>query len=210
MIDVQELIASTKSQTSGQEMQPKDVIATNAQIREHIRQLKEDSKELDRLFQKERNKRKVTQLGRMAVRKHSRVRRSTTYFLFSHLVRHPHTVSLFLVRLQSKFSPEELEMRGKMVSQMMSEIQELKELSLAGYIRKKNNTPGAVGLFAPVEESDAFRGPIGNYFRGRLPRALRHFYFCSCLLFRNGPTANGMYLALRIMISSSATWATSL
>ncbi|TFJ87672.1 hypothetical protein NSK_001022 [Nannochloropsis salina CCMP1776] len=119
MIEVQELIASTKSQTSGQELQPKDVIATNAQIREHIRQLKEDSKELDRLFQKERNKRK------------------------------------------SKFSPEELEMRGKMVSQMMSEIQELKELSLAGYIRKKNNTPGAVGLFAPVEESDAFRGPIG-------------------------------------------------
>ena len=59
MVDVKQLIASTKNKTPGQELQPKEVIATNAQIREHMRQLSEDYKELERLYQKERTKRKV-------------------------------------------------------------------------------------------------------------------------------------------------------
>lgn len=59
MVEVRQLIASTKENKNGQELQPKEVIATNAQIREHMRQLNEDYKELDRLYQKEKNKRKV-------------------------------------------------------------------------------------------------------------------------------------------------------
>lgn len=59
MVEVRELVAATKNQTPGQELQPKEVIATNAQIREHMRQLNEDYKELERLFLKEKNKRKV-------------------------------------------------------------------------------------------------------------------------------------------------------
>ena len=59
MVEVRELVAATKDQTPGQELQPKEVIATNAQIREHMRQLNEDYKELERLFLKEKNKRKV-------------------------------------------------------------------------------------------------------------------------------------------------------
>jgi len=59
MVEVRELVAATKNQTPGQELQPKEVIATNAQIREHMRQLSEDYKELERLFLKEKNKRKV-------------------------------------------------------------------------------------------------------------------------------------------------------
>ena len=59
MVEVRQLLASVKEKTNGQELQPKEVIATNAQIREHMRQLNEDYKELDRLYQKEKNKRKV-------------------------------------------------------------------------------------------------------------------------------------------------------
>lgn len=59
MVEVKQLIASTKTKVPGQELQPKEVIATNAQIREHMRQLNEDYKELERLYQKERSKRKV-------------------------------------------------------------------------------------------------------------------------------------------------------
>lgn len=122
MVEVRQLVASTKNQAPGQELQPKDVIATNAQIREHMRQLSEDYKELERLFLKEKNKRR------------------------------------------SKFGPEELEVRGQMVTQMLAEIQELKEVSLAGYIRKSYPKGGGLpaGLIVPMEESEAFKGPLGN------------------------------------------------
>lgn len=59
MVEVKQLIATIKNKAPGQELQPKEVIATNAQIREHMRQLSEDYKELERLYQKERSKRKV-------------------------------------------------------------------------------------------------------------------------------------------------------
>lgn len=59
MVEVKQLIASTKNKTPGQELQPKEVIATNAQIREHMRQLNDDYKDLERLYQKEKSKRKV-------------------------------------------------------------------------------------------------------------------------------------------------------
>lgn len=59
-MEVQQLIALTKNKLPGQELQPKEVIATNAQIREHMRQLNEDYKELERLYQKEKNKRRVS------------------------------------------------------------------------------------------------------------------------------------------------------
>ena len=62
-------MAATKNQTPGQELQPKEVIATNAQIREHMRQLNEDYKELERLFLKEKNKRKVCYSMRRRQRK---------------------------------------------------------------------------------------------------------------------------------------------
>lgn len=52
-------MATTRNQTPGQELQPKEVIATNAHVREHLRQLTEDYKDLERLFSKEKNKRKV-------------------------------------------------------------------------------------------------------------------------------------------------------
>lgn len=71
MVEVRELVATTKNQTPGQELQPKEVIATNAQIREHMRQLNEDYKELERLFLKEKNKRKV---GRRRRRRKERKR----------------------------------------------------------------------------------------------------------------------------------------
>ena len=64
---------------------------------------------------------------------------------------------------QSKFAPEELEVRGQMVTQMLTEIQELKEVSLAGYIRKGNfNGNAMAGMIVPMEESDAFKGPMGK------------------------------------------------
>lgn len=47
-----------------------------------------------------------------------------------------------------------------MVSQMLAEIQELKEVSLAGYVRGYNNNRG--GLIVNMEESEAFKGPLGN------------------------------------------------
>lgn len=64
---------------------------------------------------------------------------------------------------QSKFAPEELEVRGQMVTQMQTEIQELKEVSLAGYIRKGNfNGNAMAGMLVPMEESEAFKGPMGT------------------------------------------------
>ena len=62
--------------------------------------------------------------------------------------------------VQSKLTPEELEVRGQMVSQMLAEIQELKEVSLAGYVRGYNNNRG--GLIVNMEESEAFKGPLGR------------------------------------------------
>lgn len=59
IVEVRKLIATTRNQTPGQELQPKEVIASNAQVREYLRQLNEDYKELERLFSKEKNKRKV-------------------------------------------------------------------------------------------------------------------------------------------------------
>ncbi|GAB5030092.1 soluble nsf attachment protein receptor [Nannochloropsis oceanica] len=120
IVEVRKLIATTRNQTPGQELQPKEVIASNAQVREYLRQLNEDYKELERLFSKEKNKRK------------------------------------------SKFAPEELEVRGQVVNQMLREVQELKEVSLAGYIRKGNVTGNNMaGLIVPMEESEAFQGPMG-------------------------------------------------
>ena len=46
---------------------------------------------------------------------------------------------------------------------MLREIQELKEVSLAGYIRKGNvNGNSMAGLIVPMEESEAFQGPMGT------------------------------------------------
>lgn len=61
--------------------------------------------------------------------------------------------------MQSKFSPEELEVRGQMVQQVLAEIQELKEISLQGYVRNYQGNRG--GLVMPMEESEAFKGPLG-------------------------------------------------
>lgn len=63
--------------------------------------------------------------------------------------------------MKSKFGPEELEIRGQMVTQMLAEIQELKEVSLAGYIRKQQNN-GRGGMLINMEESEAFKGPLGK------------------------------------------------
>lgn len=48
-----------------------------------------------------------------------------------------------------------------MVTQMLAEIQELKEVSLAGYIRKAQNN-GRAGMLINMEESEAFKGPLGE------------------------------------------------
>jgi len=51
-----------------------------------------------------------------------------------------------------------------MITQMLTEIQELKEVSLAGYIRKGNfNGNPMAGMIVPMEESDAFKGPMGMF-----------------------------------------------
>jgi hypothetical protein len=51
-----------------------------------------------------------------------------------------------------------------MVTQMLTEIQELKEVSLAGYIRKGNfNGNAMAGMIVPMEESEAFKGPMGTF-----------------------------------------------
>jgi len=51
-----------------------------------------------------------------------------------------------------------------MITQMLTEIQELKEVSLAGYIRKGNfNGNAMAGMIVPMEESDAFKGPMGMF-----------------------------------------------
>ena len=72
---------------------------------------------------------------------------------------------------QSKFSAEELEVRGQMVAQMQAEIQELKELSLAGYVRGYNGNKG--GLIVTMEESEAFKGPLGKLHTGKTDEAPR-------------------------------------
>ena len=46
---------------------------------------------------------------------------------------------------------------------MLREVQELKEASLAGYIRKGNvNGKSMAGLIVPMEESEASQGPMGK------------------------------------------------
>ena len=51
-----------------------------------------------------------------------------------------------------------------MVTQMLTEIQELKEVSLVGYIRKGNfNGNAMAGMIVPMEDSDAFKGPMGMF-----------------------------------------------
>lgn len=61
--------------------------------------------------------------------------------------------------VQSKWAPEELEARGGMVTSMATQIQELKETSLKGYVRNYQNR--AVALVA-MQDSEAFRGPLGE------------------------------------------------
>ena len=46
-----------------------------------------------------------------------------------------------------------------MVHQMLAEIQELKESSLQGYVRNYQGNRGP--LIMPMEESEAFKGPLG-------------------------------------------------
>lgn len=62
--------------------------------------------------------------------------------------------------LQSKWSPEELEARGGMVTAMHSQLQELKETSLKGYVRNYQQNR-AVAMVA-MQDSEAFRGQIGE------------------------------------------------
>jgi hypothetical protein len=178
MVEAKQLIAATKNKAPGQELQPKEVIATNAQIREHMRQLSEDYKEIERLYQKERGKRRVRAVPCCALLyiflsvRPSQVNAGTTLFFSSSSISaepnqnqppphtHPH------LHRQSKFSPEELEVRGQMVQQMLAEIQELKEASLQGYVRGYQGNVRA-GLIMPMEESEAFKGPLGAYMRNR-------------------------------------------
>lgn len=158
MVEVKQLIASTKNKVPGQELQPKEVIATNAQIREHVRQLNEDYKELERLYQKERSKRKVGGRSAGARAPHSY---ATASIHSTHGTRYTFNASQPrpTQNKQSKFSPEELEVRGQMVQQVLAEIQELKEVSLQGYVRNYQGNRG--GLIMPMEESEAFKGPLG-------------------------------------------------
>lgn len=62
--------------------------------------------------------------------------------------------------LQSKWSPEELEARGGMVTAMHSQLQELKETSLKGYVRNYQQNR-AVAMVA-MQDSEAFRGQLGE------------------------------------------------
>lgn len=62
--------------------------------------------------------------------------------------------------MQSKFSPEELQLRASMLAQMQTEIQQLKDMSLAGYVKNYNNS--RPGVLFTIEESDVMKGPLGK------------------------------------------------
>jgi len=62
--------------------------------------------------------------------------------------------------LKSKFSNEELTLRASYLNQITQEVQQLKELSLAGYVKNYGNK---TGLVMNLEESDAFKGPVCKY-----------------------------------------------
>jgi hypothetical protein len=152
MTEVRELHALTKNKGGG-EMQPKEVIATNQQIREHMRQLNEDLKELERLYLKEKSKRKARAV--LCVVLCSLLFPSSTH---NRMLQHGLTERCACA-VQSKLNPEEMEMRGNMVTQMQNEVQELKELALSGYVRGiQGNRIGLVGM----EESEAFKGPLAG------------------------------------------------
>ncbi len=73
-----------------------------------------------------------------------------------------HTPACVHAPPQSKYSPEELEVRGQMVQQVLAEIQDLKEASLQGYVRGyQGGRGGPIIMPMPMEESEAFKGPLG-------------------------------------------------
>ena len=66
------------------------------------------------------------------------------------------TMSITLLKLQSRKSKEELDMRSQMVDNLKKEVQELKALTLAGYV--KNYDKNRISMVVNIEQSDAFSG----------------------------------------------------
>ena len=75
-----------------------------------------------------------------------------------------------------------------MVQQMLAEIQELKEASLQGYVRNYQGNRGP--LIMPMEESEAFKGPLGALvgLGGWMCMCRARFVPLPCMLNRTPPT----------------------